>query len=240
MWAVPYFWYTYITMKKVILISGGSDGLGKAIAKKLVATHAVIILASNKEKTASAAEAVGCDFAVADVSSYEQVENVVSEIVTKYGQIDCLVNNAGVWIEGPLEDNSPEDITKVLDVNTKGTIFLTKAVLPYMKKQNSGRIVNVISQSGLHSKAERTVYHASKWAITGFTDSLRIELATNNISVCGFYPGGMKTDFFAKAGSTKDVSKYIELDDAVSALEFIVNAPESVCIPEFGIKFRGA
>ena len=206
----------------------------------MLATHTVMILSHNIEKTKKAAEEMGCDFVVADVSKYEDVEKAVSEVISKYGRIDCLVNNAGVWIEGLLEDNSPEDISRVFDVNTKGTIFVTKTVLLYMKKQNSGRIVNVISQSGLHSKSERTVYHASKWAITGFTDSLRIELALNNISVCGFYPGGMKTDFFVKAGSTKDLSKYIELDDAVSALEFIIKAPDSVCIPELGIKFSRA
>ena len=227
-------------MQKVILISGGSDGLGKALAMQLVKTHAVVILAHNKEKVEKAAEEIGCDFVCADVSNYQQVHEAVETVLQKYGQIDYLVNNAGFWIEGTLESNAPEDITKALDVNTKGTIFLTKAVLPYMREKNSGRIINVISQAGLYAKAERIVYYASKWTITGFTDSLRLEVAPYNISVCGFYPGAMKTNFFTKVGVTKDMSKYIELEEAVRALQFIIETPESVCIPELGIKLTGS
>jgi NADP-dependent 3-hydroxy acid dehydrogenase YdfG len=227
-------------MKKVILISGGSDGLGKAIATQLVQTHVVVILAHNKERVQKAAEEIGCDFVCADVSNYTEVETAVQEVIAKYGQIDCLVNNAGFWIEGTLESNTPEDIAKALDVNTKGTIFLTKATLPYMRERKSGRIINVISQAGLYAKAERIVYYASKWAITGFTDSLRLEVAPFNISVCGFYPGAMKTNFFTKVGVTKDMSKYIELEEAVRALQFIIETPESICIPELGIKLTGS
>lgn len=223
-------------MKKVILISGGSDGLGKALAMKVAIADTVVILSHNAEKTKAAAEEVNCDFVCADVSDYERIEIAVAEIIKKYGRIDCLINNAGVWIEGPLVANNPVDIARVLDVNTKGTIFLTKAVIPYMLEKRSGRIINVISQSGLHAKGERTVYHASKWAITGFTDSLRLELESQNISVCGFYPGAIKTDFFKKVGSTKDTSKHLEIDDAVKALEFMIAASESVTIPELGIK----
>lgn len=223
-------------MQKVIVISGGSDGLGKALASKMVETHIVVILSHNIEKTKNAALEIGCDFVCADVSDYVQVETAISQVLEKYGQIDCLVNNAGVWIEGPLVTNSAEDIDRVLDVNTKGTIYLTKAVVPFMVEKQSGRIINVISQSGLHAKSERTVYHASKWAITGFTDSLRLELESQNISVCGFYPGGIKTCFFEKMGSTKDVSKHLEVVDAVHALEFMITASDAVTIPELGIK----
>ena len=223
-------------MKKVILISGGSDGLGKALASKMVETHTVVILSHNFEKTKVTAEEIGCDFVSADVSDYLQVETAIAQVLEKYGQIDCLVNNAGVWIEGSLVTNSADDIARVLDVNTKGTIYLTKAVVSSMIEKQSGRIINVISQSGLHAKAERTVYHASKWAITGFTDSLRLELESQNISVCGFYPGAIKTDFFKKVGSTKDISKHLEVADAVYALEFMITAPDTVTIPELGIK----
>ena len=89
-------------MKKVILVSGGSDGLGKGTSMQLVQTHTVVILAHNKEKVEKAAEEIGCDFVCADVSNYSEVEIAVQEVIAKYGQIDYLVNNAGFWIEGTL------------------------------------------------------------------------------------------------------------------------------------------
>lgn len=223
-------------MKKVILISGGNDGLGKATAQKLNTANTIIILGKDIKKTEVTAKEIGCDFVVADISNSSDVERVVKEVVEKYKTIDCLINNAGVWIEGFVENNSYEDISHVIDINTKGTIFLTKAVIPVMKNQKSGRIINVISQAGLHVKGERAVYHASKWALTGFTNSLRMELASFNVSVCGYYPGAMKTNFFEKAGITKDMNKHMELSEAVRALQFIIETSDSMTIPELGIK----
>ena len=221
---------------KTILISGGSDGLGKALAEKFSKKYKVIILSKNKEKTQKAAEECGCDFVIADVSNYKEVEIAVSEIIKKYEKIDYLINNAGLWIEGVLEKSDPEKIKKVIDVNTTGTIFLTHAVLPFMKLNKKGRIINVISQAGLSAKAERVVYNTSKWAITGFTKSLALELIPHNITVAGFYPGSMKTSFFEKADIKKDSSNYIELSEAVRAMEFIIETSDGLNIPELGIK----
>ncbi len=223
-------------MKKVIIISGGSDGVGRALAQKLKDKFQVIILSKNLEKTKKVAEEIGVDFVVADVSNYEAVEKAVAQIISKYNKIDILINNAGLWIEGKLENNEYENIQNVINVNTLGTIFLTKAVLPFMQKIKSGRIINVISQSGLYGKSERSIYHASKWAIVGFTKSLEMEISSQNISVSGFYPAGIKTGLFAKTDSKKDLSKYLEISEVVRSLEFIVETPEDVNIPEFGIK----
>src|SRR4051812_44921183 len=112
---------------KTILISGGSDGLGKALATQFSKKYEVIILSHNKEKTSKAAKEIGCDFVVADVSDYKSVEKAVATVLKKYKTIDCLINNAGVWIEGPLEKNDPKEIARVINVNTTGTIFLAKA-----------------------------------------------------------------------------------------------------------------
>ena len=221
---------------KIVLISGGSDGLGRAIAEKLSKDYGVVILAPDNEKTAQVAKEIGCDFIIADVSNYGQLEKAVSSIIEKHGVIDCLINSAGLWIQGPLETNDPEQIKRVIDVNSAGTIFLTRAVLPYMKLAKRGMIINVISQAGLNAKAERTVYNASKWAITGFTKSLAEELTGTGVTVTGFYPGSMKTDLFVKAGIEKDVSKFMELSDVVRAIEFIIETPEELVVSELGIK----
>lgn len=223
-------------MKKLILISGGSDGLGRAMAAKLSKRYRVVILSSDEEKTIRTAKEIGCDFCVVDVADYEQLRQAVVSIIKKYKKIDCLINNAGLWIEGSLETNDPERIKRVMDVNATGTIFLTRAVLPHMKKAKKGKIINVISQAGLYAKAERSVYNASKWAITGFTKSLAADLTGSGVTVSGFYPGAMKTKLFIKAGSKRDVSDAMKLPDVVRAIEFIMETPEALTIPELGIK----
>ena len=166
---------------KTILITGGSEGLGREIARRLAQSNKVVILAPSQEKTQEAAQEIGCDYVVADVSDYGQVEAAVSSVIEKFGSVDVLINNAGLWIEGPLEENDPKRIADVVHVNTVGPMFLTRALLPHFKHNGKGVIINVISQAGLYGKALRSVYHASKWAVTGFTKSLQEELKGTGI-----------------------------------------------------------
>jgi short-subunit dehydrogenase len=224
-------------MKKV-LITGGSDGLGKMLAKILVSSkkYKVIILSRDEKNTKQVAKQIGCDYVVADVADYSQVKSAISKVMNKHESIDCLVNNAGVWIQGPLELNDPKEIEKVMRINSIGVINVTHAVLPFMKKIKSGRIINVISQAGLYGKSERSVYTASKFAIAGFTKAMDLELSPFGISVVGFYPGAMKTDFFAKVKINKDMSGYMDIKDVANALKFIIEIPEGLTVPEFGLR----
>ena len=226
-------------LEKIILISGGSDGLGLASAKALNKENTVIILSPEKSKCEEIKKYFDIDFVIADVTKESEVLKAVNNVIKKYGKIDTLINNAGIWIEGRLEDNQYERMKKVFDVNVLGAMNLTQKVVPHMKKLKKGRIVNVVSQAGLYPKAERSVYHASKYALRGFTDSLAIELAPLGIAVSGFYPDKMNTHFFAKAGNKKDAKNFIEVDQAVRAIEFIVETDENLNIPELGIKTLG-
>ena len=226
-------------LEKIILISGGSDGLGLATAKALNKENTVIILSPEKSKCEEIKKYFDIDFVVADVTKESEVTKAVNNIIKKYGRIDTLINNAGIWIEGKLEDNEYERMKKVFDVNVLGAMNLTQKVVPHMKKVRIGRIVNVVSQAGLYPKAERSVYHASKYALRGFTDSLAIELAPFGIAVSGFYPDKMNTHFFAKAGNKKDAKNFIEVDQAVRAIEFIVETDPNLNIPELGTKTLG-
>ena len=218
---------------KTILITGGSDGLGKAIAARLAPNNKVIILSPHEEKLSAVADAVGCEYKVCDVRDYAQVEKVIGEL----GSLDCLINNAGLWIEGSLEQSDPQRIHEVLEVNTLGTINCAKAVIPTMKRQKSGRIINVISQAGLYAKPQRSVYNASKWAITGFTKSLQEELSPFGIAVTGLYPGKLKSDMFKKMGIDKDLSDALELDEVAKTVEFIVGADNSTLFCEVGLRY---
>ena len=223
-------------MKKVIVISGGSDGLGKEIALKLSTQNTVVILAPSKKKLLSVAQEIGCDFEVCDVSNYDSVDQSVKTVIGKYKRIDYLINNAGIWVEGEVDKNKAEEIKKAIDINTTGTIYLSKAVIPYMKKQNSGLIINIISQAGLYGKAERSVYNASKFAITGFTKSIQPELARYNIAVTGIYPGKLNTKLFEKAGVTKTMTDALDPKEVAKVIEFLLSFPNSVVFPEIGIK----
>lgn len=222
-------------MKKVIIISGGSDGLGKATAHLLSKENTVVILAPNSEKTAAVAKEIGCDFEICDITKWDQLQKAVQNIIKNHSQIDVLVNNAGLWIEGELDQNDPSWIYKVIEVNTLGTILLSKAVIPQMKAQQSGLIINVISQAGLYAKEKRTVYNASKWAITGFTKALEKELNPYKIKVSGFYPSKINTKMFEKVGIHKDPSGSMDPKEAAQALVYLVSLPSHLSVPELGL-----
>lgn len=218
---------------KHVLITGGSDGLGKLTAGKLAAAgYRVTILSRNEAKTKAAAEEIGCDYVVADVSDANQVEAAIKQA----GSLDVLINCAGVWLAGALEVSSAEDIERTIAVNTLGTIYCTRAVVPAMKEHRAGRIINVSSQVGLKYPPERSVYAASKWAVTGFTKCLQAELKPYMISVVGFYPGGMTTGMFAKVGDTKDRSTALDPATAADSLVYLCGLPDHVEVPEFGIE----
>lgn len=220
-------------MNKVIIITGGSEGLGLETAKLLAKENTVIILGRNEEKL----KAQDLEYYVCDVTKPEQTENVISKIYDKYGKIDCLINNAGTWIVGKLEDNSFDKISEVIDINVKGVINMTKVIVPYMKKQGNGLIINVDSTAGINWKADYSVYTSSKWAITGFTKAMQSELLPQGIRVEGFYPGTIKTSLFAKNGlPDKDLTNALKISTAAKAIVFMVEQDDDVVITELGIK----
>lgn len=224
-------------MKPVVVISGGSDGLGKeTTARLLVSDYQVVILSPTKEKLEAAAKELGTDSELCDVSDWNQVDAAVKNILSKYQRIDVLINCAGLWIQGELDTNDPAQIKKVLGVNTFGTILLTRAIVPTMKSQKSGRVINIISQGGLVAKTERSVYYSSKWAITGFTKSIEPELIKYDIAVMGIYPALMKTGMYERAGIKKDLSKGVDPVDVAKAIKFILSYPPNISFPELGIK----
>lgn len=223
-------------MKKKIVITGGSDGLGKAIAKRLNENNNVIIISNNKESLIKTSEEINCEYYVCDVTDYKQIDNTIKSIIEKYNKIDILINNAGVWLAGDLTETDYERISNCIDVNTKGPIYMTKAVLPNMYDNKDGLIINVCSQASFDSDDFSTVYNASKWAMRGFNRSIQKDVSKKGVKVTGFYPGFMQTDIFKKAGNDYDVSTGLEVEKVAKAIEFIVNCDYDVIIPEFGIK----
>lgn len=221
---------------KTIVITGGSDGLGKAIAKKLSNDNRIIILSDNEDRLITVSNELKCAYKVCDVADYNQVENTIKSILQEYNSIDVLINDAGVWLAGDLTETNYESINKCIDINTKGPIYTTKAVLPSMYDNKSGLIINVCSQASFDNDDFSTVYNASKWALRGFNRSIQKAVSKRGVKVTGFYPGFMQTDLFKKAGNDYDTSTGLEVEKVARAVEFIVNCDDDVIIPEFGIK----
>ena len=218
-------------MKKVIVITGGNSGLGKETAKILSGKNKIVILGKNEREVKKTAKELKCDGIICDITDIEQVKKSIAKIIKKYKKINCLINNAGVWIKGPIDGNNPEQIKNTLLVNTFGTILVTNVVVPQFKKQKFGRIINIISQAGLNARAERSVYNSSKWAITGFTKCLQLELSKFNISVLGFYPGFIHTNIFGKAGDSKtDFSTAMPVEKTAKAVVYLVEVDEDISL----------
>ncbi|MBE5820925.1 MAG: SDR family NAD(P)-dependent oxidoreductase [Clostridiales bacterium] len=217
-------------MKKII-ITGASDGLGKAIAQELK-NEDLILISRDENKLKKLSEELNCKYYVCDLTDYNQITDIISKI----DNVDILINNAGVWLAGDIESNSFDQISNCIDVNTKAPIYMTKAVLPLMRQNNKGLIINVCSQSSFDNDDFSTVYNASKWAMRGFNRSIQRTLSKENIKVTGFYPGFMQTDLFKKAGNDYDTSTGLETQKVSKAIRFITECEDDVIIPEFGIK----
>ncbi|HUC88597.1 MAG TPA: SDR family oxidoreductase [Candidatus Paceibacterota bacterium] len=181
---------------KIIIITGGSRGLGKALAQAFLNEGSKVVISSSNEKeiqnTANEIDAFGI---CADVTKEEDLTSLANETIKKFGQIDIWVNNAGLWMGNDFAENFDMDkVRTMFDVNVIGTINGTRVALRYMKEKGIGTIVNIISTSALAGRPTLSTYCASKWAVNGFTKSIREE--NDNISVLSVYPGGMKTNIF--------------------------------------------
>lgn len=225
---------------KTIVITGASEGLGRIIARKLGAEGAsVILVAQNEDELSQTANEIGenAHAYVCDISVPEQVRQTVTQIVNDFGRIDILINNAGLWTDEELEKSDPDRRRRVLEVNTIGTIEVTKAFEPTFRSQNEGQILNVISTSGTNdtSSGDNTLwqtYGASKWALAGFTRAFKDSLEDTNIKVTGFYPGGFESNLYenAKRDNAHDQPWMMQVNDIADALLFCLTRPADMVV----------
>jgi len=186
---------------RVALITGGNRGLGLAMAKALAEAGANISIAARDEKAGIEAVemikstyGVGCINNFCDVTSEESVQEAVDKTVAVFGKIDILINSAGINIRGRIEDLSVDDFNKVMWVNVTGSWLACRAVIPVMKKNGWGRIINMGSMLSLIGMADRTPYATSKGAILQLTRTLAMEVAKEGINVNAILPGPFGTD----------------------------------------------
>ncbi len=222
---------------KTILVTGGSRGIGRAIVEKFAQSGYNTILNYNKSEYAAidiAKQYKNIEIFKANISKPKDVEAMINFTIEKFGQIDVLINNAGISSNCLLQDLSLEEWNKLFEVNVTGTFLVTKEVLPYMISKKCGKIINISSVWGLVGASTEVAYSASKAAIIGFTKALAKEVGPSNINVNAIAPGIVMTDMVSnltvnefeqirseiplgKIGSTQDIANtafYLSSDEA--------------------------
>lgn len=180
-------------MSKVVLITGGSSGIGKAIGEHLVSVgYTVYGTSRNPERIQQ--QVFAFPLLKLDVSDAGNAMEVVQSVIDKEGRIDVLINNAGVGITGPIEETPEEEIAKAFNTNFYGPIRLMKAVLPHMRKERKGLIINITSIAGYMGLPFRGVYCATKGALGLVAESLQMELSQMGIDICNLAPGDFNTN----------------------------------------------
>src|SRR2546425_5996297 len=197
-------------MTRVAVVTGSSSGIGYEtsllLARNQITTYATMrnMSKSSGLREIASKEKIPLNVAQLDVNDNSSVDNATGNIVRENGRIDILVNNAGYDLFGSLEESSLEEIKQQFETNVFGVIRTTKAVIPTMRKQGNGTIVNISCVDGTVGLFPfQTAYHASKFALEGFTESLRHELADFNIHIILIEPGGISSNFLMNMQTAK-------------------------------------
>lgn len=182
-------------MKKVIFITGANSGIGFATLKQLAGEGHVVYGSIRDVKSAEKIKSGGGIPVIMDLNDYDTLNKAVEHIISKHGRIDVLVNNAGYGLFGSVEETSIADAKQQFEVNLFSLARLTQLVLPHMRSQKSGKIINMSSMGGKIYTPLGAWYHATKYALEGWSDCLRIELKQFGIAVVIIEPGVIKTSW---------------------------------------------
>ena len=178
---------------KTVVITGVSSGFGKAIAETIAAKGYNVFGTVRKPIN----ESLTYKTIVVDVTRPETITAGINEVLSQTGRIDVLINNAGFGLTGEMELTTPEDRKRIFDTNVFGYIDMINAVLPIMRKQNDGKIINIASLAGVFAIPYQGFYSTTKFAINGYSEALRYELKSTKIKVVVVNPGDYKTNFTA-------------------------------------------
>ncbi|KAF3885353.1 MULTISPECIES: SDR family oxidoreductase [Nostocales] len=223
---------------KVVLVTGGGRGLGEATSQTLSSAGASVVVAdirddlANKVSGEIQANGFQAQPLVLDVTNEEQVETAIHKIVSQYGRLDALINNAGTDVTVSIEELSVKDWDRILAVNLRAPFIMSKFALPVMKEQGSGHIINISSTAAKRAWPNASAYHASKWGLLGFSHALHVEARPYNIKVTALVAGGMETPFLLDRFPDIDVSKLQNPKNVAATIRFLLSTPEGTVIPE--------
>lgn len=201
---------------KVVVITGASSGIGLELAKYLSQKKCLVYGISRSKIHDKHIKSIE-----ADVTNYKQLKEAYQQIFEIEGRIDCLINNAGMGISGSIEHTNIEDANYMMNVNFMGVFYSTKAMIPFLRKTGSAKIINMSSVAGRLAIPFQGFYSSSKAAINAFSDSLRIELSPFNIQVCSVMPGDIKTGFTKNRRKNADEGQHYfkRVEKSIAAME---------------------
>lgn len=224
--------------EKVAIVTGGARGLGEAMCRMLGESGAIAIVADIREdlaqKVALEIQAHGgkAQALQLDVCDAVQVEAAINRLIDQYGQLDILINNAGVDVTLSVDELTVEDWNRIIAVNLSGPFVMSKYVLPQMKQQGRGHIVNITSTAAKRAWANASAYHASKWGLLGFSHALHVEARPHNIKVTAIVAGGMRTPFLLDRFPDIDINNLQDPKSVADTVRYVLMQPEETVIPE--------
>ncbi len=187
-------------MPQTILITGSSSGIGKATAIHFAERGwNVVATMRTPEKAGAWAQHSNLTLTRLDVLDMASINQAINDTISKFGKLDAVVNNAGYGLVGPFEASTNEQIQRQFDTNVFGLMNVCRAVIPHFREQRAGAIINVASMGGRLTFPLFSLYHGTKWAVEGFSESLQFELSPFNIRVKIIEPGAIKTDFYNRS-----------------------------------------
>lgn len=202
---------------KIVVITGASGGLGKEIAIQTAKQGArVILLARSMDKLEAVRQMLTETYKMdayafqLDVANPNNVKDIFTQIIRDIGEVDVLINNAGYGIFKEAIETDVREAKAMFDVNVLGLMTCTSSVLPVMKRRKSGHIINIASQAGKMATPKSSLYSATKFAVLGYSNALRMELKNDHVFVTTVNPGPIATDFFATADESGNYIKSIE------------------------------
>ena len=218
--------------RKRTLITGATRGVGEALTLRLVSKdHIVFALARTRDQLDSLVERGGVGKVIpfeVDVSNRRQVEEAIALIEAEHGGVDLLVNNAGVVENIAFEDQDLDVVDRIIDVNLKGALYVTRCVVPLMIRGGGGRIINVSSVAGTRGIPGQVAYCASKHGMNGFADALAQELLEKNVLVSTICPGGIDTPLWNPVENPYpgDRQRIMQPDEIVDLIEYMLDQPD--------------
>lgn len=238
----------------VAVVTGASSGIGRSSAVELARRGASVVAVARRrdrldELVAEIEQAGGTALAAeADITVRAEAESVVTATIAQYGRLDVLVNNAGLMILGDVEDSDPDDWDRMISVNQRGLLHMTKASLPHLKKAAQGPrevadIVNISSVAGRSAHSTMGVYNMTKFGVNGFTEALRQELAASHVRVGVLEPGKVATELDSHnnnvildyIGANFSGFRMLDPDDIADGVAYMTTRPAHTAIGELWI-----
>lgn len=230
--------------KKFAIVTGANGGIGTALVEKMHGEYNLLLIIENTDKIINKYKNDDSVMTIkADVSNKNEFADAINLGIKKFGEVDTIINNAGIMNLSQLDVQDDEKIERMANSNFKGVIYGTKLVIESMLKNKKGTILNVASTAGLYPYPEHAVYCGTKYGVRGFSQTMRIELASKNIRVMILSPGAVLTNLLQNGTTDKEIIKNylewrdsnnsaLEAKDVANAIYFAITQPQSVNIRE--------